>query len=358
MHSYQLHADSDLSYFRSHPTRSQRNTTSRTSLGQKLIVTKSEQLDIDNMNKLQHTTQKLKPNNSIFIKMSSLSNEDFRGNDDNKRKRANDDEMDGDNNGVSQVPVIKSVEVISSAENGTEGNKLSASIAASTDTAFNIDHYEHLQPLLEADGVLVTILAFLPTAKVCRLRSVDKRWKRLGEIAIQNQTKKSFGSNEELRQAVCSYCETDVYGSFEPDASDKYRVKCVYGHVIGDWDVSKVRDFSWVFFNMVHFNEPIENWDVSNATTLANMFCYAFEFNQSLNGWNTSNVKTMSWMFSHAMSFNQDLSGWNTSKVTTMVGTFSRATKFTQTPNAWGTLNSWGWDTSSLRHRFDQSQIF
>ncbi|RYY67954.1 BspA family leucine-rich repeat surface protein, partial [archaeon] len=46
------------------------------------------------------------------------------------------------------------------------------------------------------------------------------------------------------------------------------------------------------------------------------MFCYAYAFNQSIGGWDVSKVTDMKYMFWEARAFDQPIGGWNVSKVT------------------------------------------
>jgi surface protein len=52
------------------------------------------------------------------------------------------------------------------------------------------------------------------------------------------------------------------------------------------------------------------------------------DFNEDIGDWDVSNVKDMSWMFRDAPSFNQDIGNWDTGKVTSMLGMFEEAKSF------------------------------
>jgi Mycoplasma protein of unknown function, DUF285 len=125
-----------------------------------------------------------------------------------------------------------------------------------------------LQSLLENDCILEAILTFVETPKLVQKSIDNKRWKNFVESALQQQTKKSFQDNKELKDAVRHYAGLRPGDVKACHISDTYRIKCIYGPVINKWDVSQVTDFSWVFFCMYDFNEPIDDWDVSNATTM------------------------------------------------------------------------------------------
>ena len=58
---------------------------------------------------------------------------------------------------------------------------------------------------------------------------------------------------------------------------------------IADWDVSKVKDMSLMFYGAKIFNQPIGNWDVSKVSNMYGMFYGAKNFNQPLDNWDLSN---------------------------------------------------------------------
>jgi surface protein len=108
----------------------------------------------------------------------------------------------------------------------------------------------------------------------------------------------------------------DVYLVDNSTGSD---VASNYGHPIGNWCVSNIEDFSYLFnadnlfvpdgarLNLAaaDFNEDISRWDVSNATTMRRMLAsnpnFRHRFNQSIADWNVSSVTDMRAMFSDAL---------------------------------------------------------
>ena len=134
--------------------------------------------------------------------------------------------------------------------------------------------------------------------------------------------------------------------------SNKRSAINIYGH-ISRWDVSKVKDFSYLFANKkdggiigepvlydladtTEFDEDLSCWDVSNATNMAGMFFGAKNFNQPLDGWKVGNVIYMHSMFVGATNFNQPLNDWDVSNVENMNGMFNGATDFNQDLSGWG----------------------
>lgn len=87
--------------------------------------------------------------------------------------------------------------------------------------------------------------------------------------------------------------------------SDRTAAEATYGP-IGDWDVSKITDLSYVFCadanswahqdcntNCQNFNENISNWNTSRVTKLDHTFAHQVYFNQPLD-WDTSRVTSFS----------------------------------------------------------------
>jgi surface protein len=128
-------------------------------------------------------------------------------------------------------------------------------------------------------------------------------------------------SKDELKSAVNACLEVSSLGD------------CPTGPhgLIGEWDVSRVTEMGWLFFDSGAFNQGLSKWDVSRVTGMLGMFAYAHSFNQDLSKWDVSRVTSMTMMFNHAGSFNQDLSKWDVSHVTDMKRMFADASSFQQT---------------------------
>lgn len=104
---------------------------------------------------------------------------------------------------------------------------------------------------------------------------------------------------------------------------------------IGEWDVSRVSNFSRLFKDLTHFNEPLNDWDVSSATNMAEMFVSCQWFDQPLNKWDVGKVTDMGGMFFECQGFNQPLHKWDVSKVTDMGIMFYQCSEFNQPLNNW-----------------------
>ena len=53
---------------------------------------------------------------------------------------------------------------------------------------------------------------------------------------------------------------------------------------ISNWDVSNVKDMSYMFYNANSFNQDLSNWDVSNVTNMEYMF-YNSKIEESAKFW-------------------------------------------------------------------------
>lgn len=104
---------------------------------------------------------------------------------------------------------------------------------------------------------------------------------------------------------------------------------------ISNWDVSSVKDMSFMFFGST-FNGDIGNWDVGNVNNMRGMFAtrngptplsvpFYNLFNKDISSWDVSNVTDMESMFHGNINFNQNLSQWNVCNVTNIIN-FSKNT--------------------------------
>ena len=126
--------------------------------------------------------------------------------------------------------------------------------------------------------------------------------------------------------------------SFQPKTRDALRQAVIdwangktkqHGPISG-WDVTKVKDMSYLFSpyetpngksvykNLTNFNDDISGWQVQGVTDMSYMFYYAETFNRSISSWQTGKVIDMSSMFAYASHFSQDLPLWDVSNVELM----------------------------------------
>ena len=91
---------------------------------------------------------------------------------------------------------------------------------------------------------------------------------------------------------------------------------------ISNWDVSNVKNMSYMFWSCKKFNQDISSWNVSNVTDMSYMFYECTNFNKDISAWDVSNVTDMNGMFYECISFNRDISNWNVSNVNSMFYAF------------------------------------
>jgi len=197
--------------------------------------------------------------------------------------------------------------------------------------------------------LLQHIFSYLCAGTLIQMKQVNKVWKELCTAAIDSKmplgTRKAFRTNEELKKAVRKYNLEKI--------SDVEEFATSYGYPINTWNVSKLKDFSRVFFQQFYFDEDISGWNVSNATSMRCMFFHAREFNQDISSWNVSNVTNMGTVFCDSRSFNQDLSSWNVSNVTDMNHMFCHAYEFNQDISCWNISN-----VKSMNRMFSHTKNF
>ena len=106
----------------------------------------------------------------------------------------------------------------------------------------------------------------------------------------------SFTTTDDLIAAVDAYVD---------NPSDDTVVALEYGHPIGNWCVSEIEDFSYLFDanrnpDMRFFNEDLTNWCTCSATDMSYMFAGATRFNGDISGFVTSSVTSLAGMFEGA----------------------------------------------------------
>lgn len=156
-------------------------------------------------------------------------------------------------------------------------------------------------------------------------------------------TGQAFTSSAELLNAVDEYML---------DSSSDSIVAMQYGYPIGNWDVSRISDFSQVFDaqrnpDMLLFDADLSGWDVSSAETMNAMFQATVAFTDSTNslaGWNVANVADMSSMFAES-KFAGDVSQWQVGKVRDFSFFAEFAVSFQSDVSKWdvGAAEDMGW---------------
>ncbi|MEO1053340.1 MAG: BspA family leucine-rich repeat surface protein [Bacteroidota bacterium] len=112
-----------------------------------------------------------------------------------------------------------------------------------------------------------------------------------------------------------------------------------FNSTLENWDMSNVKDMSFMFFWASSFNQPLNAWDVSSLENTHSMFADADKFNQPLDSWNVSKVNSMYAMFWSANNFNQNIESWDVSNVASMYAMFQDAYSFNQPLEKWNVSN-------------------
>src|SRR6478736_1359720 len=106
---------------------------------------------------------------------------------------------------------------------------------------------------------------------------------------------------------------------------------------ISNWDVSKVTNMNSIFYQNTAFNQDISNWNTGKVTNFQSAFNGALAFNQNIGNWDVSKATTMNQMFNSASAFNQNIGNWNTANVIDMQFMFQSAAAFNQNIGNWVT---------------------
>ena len=93
-------------------------------------------------------------------------------------------------------------------------------------------------------------------------------------------------------------------------------------------DTSKITNMSNLFANC-EYDIDVSNWDVSNVKDMSYMFQFCNDLNCDLSSWDVSNVTNMRDMFDECERLECDLSNWNVSNVLDMRGMFKGCNKLT-----------------------------
>jgi surface protein len=152
---------------------------------------------------------------------------------------------------------------------------------------------------------------------------------------------KVIKNREELIEAVDEYLD-EYYSYFKREAKDDdNRIR----YPIGDWDVSRIDDFTRVFDEdrnrkAKNFNEDLSRWNVAHGTSFARMFFGCHSFQSDLSTWDTGRAINLRNMFHGCTSFNSDLSRWNVANATNLGAMFSSCTIFNSDLSRWNVANA------------------
>jgi surface protein len=145
----------------------------------------------------------------------------------------------------------------------------------------------------------------------------------------------------------CSSTSPDPVGVFNNGGSPS----------IGNWNTGQATTFSSMFQNQSRFNQNIGNWNTSNVTDMSFAFYVAYgtttpwqtvsgSFNNggspSIGNWNTSNVSLFNGMFVGQYSFDQNIGNWNVNKATSFLNMFTVTTPSPTFPTSIHKFNNGG----------------
>ena len=89
------------------------------------------------------------------------------------------------------------------------------------------------------------------------------------------------------------------------------------------WDLSSVTDMSYIFSEAYQLDIDTANWNTSNVTNMSYLFFDAYDLSINTVNWDTSNVEDISYFLKDANDIVVDISGWNTSNVENMAYAFA-----------------------------------
>jgi Mycoplasma protein of unknown function, DUF285 len=130
-------------------------------------------------------------------------------------------------------------------------------------------------------------------------------------------TKKCFESNAELRAAMDTWLWASKLREEQQETPQAlYELAGTYG---------------W----------PMNNWCTSNVTNMSHLLSVdrnplAVNFDQNISRWDVSSVRDFSYLFLGAASFSHDVSRWRVGRATRMDGMFRNATSYSHSLCEWG----------------------
>ena len=118
--------------------------------------------------------------------------------------------------------------------------------------------------------------------------------------AIVEELKGHHALTDANFHAAIDLCLTFNNGKYRKDGACE---SLHYGGRIGDWDVSRVTNFTQAFMNRAEFNADLSRWNTSSAKSFDSMFKNATAFNGDVSKWKTESEATKDEMFHGAVAF-------------------------------------------------------
>jgi len=199
----------------------------------------------------------------------------------------------------------------------------------------------------------------------CNKRQIGLSWTSQSQVFTQYSSWATLHNDCAVETSCTIITNQELRDYVDQWITDSTNHPC--GEVIGDWNVSNVTDFSYVFCGAStsdvpecnplrqNFNTNISNWDTSSVTDLTGTFYHATSFTgDGVANWDTSRVRIMIRTFMGATSFTGDgVSNWDTTSVILLIETFRGSTSFNANLSNWNTAKVIG-----LTQTFQDSTLF
>ena len=210
----------------------------------------------------------------------------------------------------------------------------------------NATEFKKMSPVDIPDATKLTSTSGM----FCRSEVKTNGWYFINNWDMSNVKDMSymFNNNNTFNQEIGSWNTENV-----KNMSYMFFGTKLFNQDIGKWDTSNVENMSNMFRNAIAFNQDIGKWNVSNVEDMSYMFYEAKEFNQNIGSWDLSNAENMSYMFWDTEKFNQDIGKWNVSNVEDMGSMFERAKAFNQDIGGWDVSN-----VRNMRYMFEDAAAF
>jgi surface protein len=169
------------------------------------------------------------------------------------------------------------------------------------------------------------------------------------EEAKEQDALSTFSDDHILSDPCHQNSSTEPFGGDEPQDGEETTAGFVHSrrthYPIGDWDVSRLDDFTSVFDHLRNrkarnFDEDLSRWNVANGTSFVRMFYGCHIFQSDLSRWNVANATDMSEMFYGCTRYNSDVSRWKTANTTNLCLMFWSCTNFNSDVSDWNVANA------------------
>jgi surface protein len=186
----------------------------------------------------------------------------------------------------------------------------------------------------EVKSSFILTFSFIHTKYWCPKYYITDRETQTIEMKLQKAAANLLLLSTQIHSAYAILTDSTIQVAVNLYFSDPATAAALLGP-IGEWDVSRVTDMSFLFQGQASFNDDLSKWDVGKVTNMEHMFDGANSFNSDLSKWRVSKVTNMRYMFESCHNFNSDLSNWKTDRVVDMQYLFVDATYFNTDLSKW-----------------------